>query len=49
MSVRGRTMARGTAAFRKGETCALGCRGYSAPAGEPAAPGCRQVQRRCPR
>ena len=39
MSVRGRTMARGTAAFRKGETCALGCRGYSAPAGDPAAPG----------
>ena len=38
MSVRGRTMARGTAAFRKGETCALGCPGYSAPAGERAAP-----------
>ena len=37
MSVRGRTMARGTAACRRGETCALGCRGYSAPAGEPAA------------
>ena len=37
MSVRGRTMARGTAAFRREETCALGCRGYSAPAGEPAA------------
>ena len=26
MSVRGRTMARGAAAFRKGETCAPGCR-----------------------
>ena len=37
MSVRGRTMARGTAACRRGETCTLGCRGYSAPAGEPAA------------
>ena len=49
MSVRGRTMARGTAACRRGETCALGRRGYSAPAGEPrrAAPGCPQVQWRC--
>ena len=31
------SMDRGTAAFRRGETCALGCRGHSAPAGEPAA------------
>ena len=46
MSVRGRTMARGTEAFRKEETCAVGCtdRGWI-PGGdltaaeEPAAPG----------
>ena len=31
------SMARGTAAFRREETCALGCPGHSAPAGEPAA------------
>ena len=36
MSVRGRTMARGGAAFRKEEICTLGCRGHSTPAG-PAA------------
>ena len=30
------SMARGTADFRREETCALGCPGHSAPAGEPA-------------
>ena len=43
------SMARGTAAFRREETCAFGCTDWGwMPGGEPAAPGCRQVQRRCP-